>query len=57
MKDTVPRYVESLGLTLSQIGLKRMPARVLAALLTTEEGRLTAASTTSGTSLSSSVTA
>lgn len=41
--DTASRYVESLALTLSQIGLKRMPARVLAALVTTHEGRLTAA--------------
>lgn len=40
--DTVRRYVESLGLALSQIGLKRMPARVLAALVVSRDGRLTA---------------
>lgn len=40
--DTVRRYVESLGLALSRIGLKRMPARVLAALVVSRDGRLTA---------------
>ncbi len=42
-EDAVRRYVESLGLVLSQIGMQRMPARVFAALMTTDEGRLTAA--------------
>ncbi|MFJ1761349.1 GbsR/MarR family transcriptional regulator [Amycolatopsis sp. NPDC088138] len=41
--NTVLRYAESLALTLSRIGLRRMPARVLAALVTTHDGRLTAA--------------
>lgn len=39
----VRRYVESLGLVLSQIGMQRMSARVFAALMTTDDGRLTAA--------------
>ena len=39
----VRRYVESLGLVLSQIGMQRMSARVFAALMTTDSGRLTAA--------------
>ncbi len=42
-EDAVRRYVEHLGLTLSQIGMQRMPARVFAALMTTDAGRLTAA--------------
>ncbi|OXM71671.1 GbsR/MarR family transcriptional regulator [Amycolatopsis vastitatis] len=42
-EDAVRRYVESLGLVLSQIGMQRMSARVFAALMTTDEGRLTAA--------------
>jgi DNA-binding transcriptional regulator GbsR (MarR family) len=42
-EDAVRRYVESLGLALSQIGMQRMPARVFAALMTTDEGKLTAA--------------
>jgi len=50
--DTVPRYVERLALTLSQIGLRRMPARVLAALVAAREGRLTAAGLASRLSVS-----
>ncbi|GAA4542468.1 GbsR/MarR family transcriptional regulator [Amycolatopsis samaneae] len=42
-EDAVRRYVEKMGLTLAQIGMQRMPARVFAALMTTDEGRLTAA--------------
>ncbi|WP_326567741.1 MarR family transcriptional regulator [Amycolatopsis rhabdoformis] len=42
-EDAVRRYVESLGLVLSQIGMQRMAARVFAALMTTDEGQLTAA--------------
>ncbi|HWD01000.1 MAG TPA: MarR family transcriptional regulator [Amycolatopsis sp.] len=42
-EDAVRRYVESLGLVLSQLGMQRMAARVFAALMTTDEGQLTAA--------------
>jgi DNA-binding transcriptional regulator GbsR (MarR family) len=42
-EDAVRRYVESLGLVLSQIGMPRMSARVFAALMTTNAGKLTAA--------------
>ncbi|QRP45698.1 GbsR/MarR family transcriptional regulator [Amycolatopsis sp. FDAARGOS 1241] len=42
-EDAVRRYVESLGLVLSQIGMQRMAARVFAALMTDDEGQLTAA--------------
>jgi predicted transcriptional regulator len=41
--DAVRRYVESFGLVLSQLGMQRMPARVFAALMTTDSGKLTAA--------------
>ncbi len=50
--DAVRRYVESLGLVLSQIGMPRMSARVFAALMTTDEGRLTAADLASRLSVS-----
>ncbi|WP_033290928.1 GbsR/MarR family transcriptional regulator [Amycolatopsis jejuensis] len=42
-EDAVRRYVESLALVLTQIGMQRMAARVFAALMTTDEGQLTAA--------------
>lgn len=42
-EDAVRRYVESLGLVMSQIGMQRMSARVFAALMTTDSGQLTAA--------------
>jgi len=42
-EDAVRRYVESLGLVLSQLGMQRMSARVFAALMTTDAGKLTAA--------------
>ncbi|GAA3585445.1 MarR family transcriptional regulator [Amycolatopsis ultiminotia] len=41
-EETVRRYVESLALVLAQIGMQRMAARVFAALMTTDEGQLTA---------------
>jgi predicted transcriptional regulator len=39
----VGRFVEDLASALMQMGVPRMPARVFAALLTTDSGRLTAA--------------
>ncbi|MEA5361704.1 MarR family transcriptional regulator [Amycolatopsis sp., V23-08] len=51
-EDAVRRYVESLALVLSQIGMQRMSARVFAALMTTDEGRLTAADLASQLSVS-----
>ncbi|MCU1687357.1 MAG: MarR family transcriptional regulator [Amycolatopsis sp.] len=42
-EDAVRRYVENLGLVLSQLGMQRMAARVFAAVMVTDEGRLTAA--------------
>jgi predicted transcriptional regulator len=41
-EDAVRRYIESLGLVLTQLGMQRMPARVFAALMVTDEGKLTA---------------
>ncbi|WP_290050630.1 GbsR/MarR family transcriptional regulator [Amycolatopsis solani] len=51
-EDAVRRYVESLGLVLSQIGMQRMPARVFAALMTADDARLTAADLASQLSVS-----
>ncbi|MBB3663183.1 putative transcriptional regulator [Prauserella sediminis] len=42
-EEAVAKYVESLGLTLNNIGLPRMPARVFAALTTSDSGEMTAA--------------
>src|SRR5690606_30647234 len=42
-EEAVAKYVESLGLTLNQIGLPRMPARVFAVLQTSDAGEMTAA--------------
>lgn len=39
----VTRFVEDLASALTEMGVPRMPARVFAALLTTDSGRLTAA--------------
>jgi predicted transcriptional regulator len=39
----VSRFVEDLASALTEMGVPRMPARVFAALLTTDSGRLTAA--------------
>src|SRR6202050_144128 len=39
----VTRFVEDLASALMEMGVPRMPARVFAALLTTDSGRLTAA--------------
>jgi predicted transcriptional regulator len=41
--QAVGRFVEDLASALMQMGVPRMPARVFAALLTTDSGRLTAA--------------
>jgi predicted transcriptional regulator len=41
--EAVSRFVEDLTFALIQMGFPRMPARVLAALYTTDSGRLTAA--------------
>jgi DNA-binding transcriptional regulator GbsR (MarR family) len=41
-KDAVRRYVENMGLVLSELGMQRMAARVFAAIMVTDEGRLTA---------------
>ena len=51
-EDAVRRYVESLALVLSQIGMQRMSARVFAALMTTDDARLTAADLASRLSVS-----
>jgi DNA-binding transcriptional regulator GbsR (MarR family) len=51
-EDAVRRYVESLALVLSQIGMQRMSARVFAALMTTDDARLTAADLASQLSVS-----
>lgn len=40
--EAVRRYVESLALVLTQVGMQRMAARVFAALMTTDEAQLTA---------------
>lgn len=42
-EDAVRRYAENLALTLTQIGLQRMSARVFAALTLSDSGRMTAA--------------
>jgi DNA-binding transcriptional ArsR family regulator len=42
-EDAVRRYVENLGLVLSELGMQRMAARVFAAIMVTDDGRLTAA--------------
>lgn len=41
--EELARYVERFALTLSETGIPRMPARVFAALMTADAGRLTAA--------------
>lgn len=41
--DALARYVERFALTLADTGIPRMPARVFAALMTSHDGRLTAA--------------
>lgn len=51
-EEAVAKYVESLGLTLNQIGLPRMPARVFAALTTSDSGEMTAAELASTLSVS-----
>ena len=42
-RAAVTRFVEDLASALTEMGVPRMPARVFAALLTTDSGRLTAA--------------
>lgn len=42
-EDAVRRYAENLALTLVQLGIQRMPARVFAALTVSDSGRMTAA--------------
>jgi predicted transcriptional regulator len=42
-ETAVGRFVEDLASALTEMGVPRMPARVFAALLTTDSGRLTAA--------------
>jgi DNA-binding transcriptional regulator GbsR (MarR family) len=41
-QEAVSRFVERFGSVLTEAGIPRMPARVFAALLTTDSGRLTA---------------
>ena len=43
MTEEVARFVERFGATLEDGGIPRMPARVFAALLVTDSGRMTAA--------------
>jgi DNA-binding transcriptional regulator GbsR (MarR family) len=43
VEEEVARFVERFGATLEEGGIPRMPARVFAALLVTDSGRLTAA--------------
>ncbi|AIJ20425.1 MULTISPECIES: GbsR/MarR family transcriptional regulator [Amycolatopsis] len=42
-EEAVRRYVERLALVLNQLGIQRMAARVFAALVVTDDSRLTAA--------------
>ena len=42
MTEEIPQFVERFGATLEEGGVPRMPARVFAALLTIDSGRLTA---------------
>ncbi|QYJ17245.1 hypothetical protein Rxycam_03087 [Rubrobacter xylanophilus DSM 9941] len=42
-EEAVMRFVERFALTFSELGVPRTPARVFAALLVSDEGRLTAA--------------
>lgn len=51
-EEAVAKYVESLGLTLNSIGLPRMPARVFAALTTSDSGEMTAAEVAEALSVS-----
>ena len=51
-EKAVARFVEDLASALTEMGVPRMPARVFAALLTTDAGRLTAADLASGLQIS-----
>jgi DNA-binding transcriptional regulator GbsR (MarR family) len=42
-EEAVRRFIERFALTLTESGMARMPARVFAAILTTDDGRCTAA--------------
>ncbi|MEU6645154.1 MarR family transcriptional regulator [Saccharomonospora sp. NPDC046836] len=42
-EEKVARYIEGLAITLNQMGLQRMAARVFAALTVSDSGRMTAA--------------
>ncbi|PXY31306.1 GbsR/MarR family transcriptional regulator [Prauserella muralis] len=42
-EEAVRNYIENLALTLTQIGLQRMPARVFSALTVSDSGRMTSA--------------
>ncbi|ASR38493.1 MarR family transcriptional regulator [Prauserella marina] len=42
-EEAVRKYIESLALTLTQLGMQRMSARVFAALAVSDDSRLTAA--------------
>jgi predicted transcriptional regulator len=51
-EKAVARFVEDLASALMEMGVPRMPARVFAALLTTDAGRLTAADLAEGLQVS-----
>lgn len=51
-EQAVRAYVEKLGLTLADLGLQRMPARVFAALTVADSGRMTAAELAEALSIS-----
>jgi predicted transcriptional regulator len=51
-RAAVARFVEDLASALTEMGVPRMPARVFAALLTTDSGRLTAAELAAGLQIS-----
>lgn len=54
-QDTdISRFVERLGTTLTSLGMQRVPARVFAALMADEDGRMTSAELTGALSLSPS---
>ena len=50
----VARFVERLGTTLTSLGMQRVPARVFAALMADDDGRMTSAELTEALQLSPS---
>ncbi len=52
--DAVARFVERLGTTLTALGMQRVPARVFAALMADQDGRMTSAELSAALRLSAS---